>query len=105
PARYAGGRVRRRPPRARRGLEERPAGMAGPFARTGRPSAGRSRKKHPAREARRQGLEPPDLARRPVEDWGRLHLGVGLLRSSAGPHLLWFRQSLPVEPPATAPRQ
>src|SRR5215813_8445210 len=61
--------------------------MAGPFARTGRPSAGRSRKNHRARQAGRQGLEPQDLARRPVEDRGRLHLGLDLLRSSAEPHL------------------
>ena len=47
-------------------------------------------------------FEPQDLARRPVEDRGRLHLGVDFLRSSAEPHLLRFGKPLDVEPESAA---
>ena len=50
-------------------------------------------------------FEPQDLARRPMEDRRRLHLGLDLLRSSARPALLRLGQPLDLESEAAPRRQ
>ena len=58
-----------------------------------------------ARQAGRHGFLDLHLARRPVEDRRRHHLGLVLLRSRAEPRLLRLRQSLDLEPGAAPRRQ
>ena len=77
-------------------------GLARLFDGPGRRHADRSGKDDPSRQAGRQGFQPQDLGRRPVEDRRRHHLGLVFLRSGAEPHLLRDRQSLDLEPGAAA---
>ena len=52
-----------------------------------------------------ENYQPQDLGRRPMEDRRRFYLGLVFLRSQTEPHLLRDRQSIDLEPGATAWRQ
>ena len=104
-----GRHLRRRVRRSRFGdglrHEDRQAGVArlldGPRQR----HADRPGQDHVSRQAGRCQFQPQHVARRPVEDRRRHHVGLVFLRSPAEPGVLRLRQSLDLEPEAAARRQ